>query len=230
VAAAGPGSGCQRFDTSALLTGQRSTGKAGQRCLVTRADNVETCFASRCAVLQISTAVVPKFPGCRSVAGAFAAPSSANAIEASMLSDREARFLAERRIAHLATADRGAIPHVVPVCFVLVEAWLYITIDQKPKRRPVTALKRLRNIAENPRVAIVVDRYEEDWARLGWVMLQGRAEILAHGPEHDHAQALLRCRYPQLNTMRIADHPVIAVRIERVTSWGDLALADAANS
>jgi PPOX class probable F420-dependent enzyme len=147
-----------------------------------------------------------------------------------MLSDRESRFLAKRRIGHLATADQGAIPHVVPVCFVLVEASLYMTIDQKPKRGPVTALKRLRNIAENPRVAIVVDRYEEDWARLGWVMLQGRAEILAHGPEHDHAQALLRCRYPQLNTMRIADHPVIAVRIERVTSWGDLALADAANA
>ena len=147
-----------------------------------------------------------------------------------MLSDRESQFLTERRIAHLATADQGANPHVVPVCFVLVEPALYITIDQKPKRGPVTALKRLRNIAENPRVAIVVDHYEEDWARLGWVMLQGRAEILGHGPEHDQAQALLRRRYPQLNAMRIADHPVIAVRIERVTSWGDLALADAANS
>jgi PPOX class probable F420-dependent enzyme len=147
-----------------------------------------------------------------------------------MLSDRESQFLAERRIAHLATADQGAIPHVVPVCFVLVEPSLYITIDQKPKRGPVTALKRLRNIAENPRVAIVVDHYEEDWARLGWVLLQGWAEILGHGPEHDQAQALLRRRYPQLNAMRIADYPVIAVRIERVTSWGDLAPADAANS
>src|SRR5262245_49941016 len=95
-------------------------------------------------------------------------------------------------------------------------------IDEKPKRRPVTALKRLRNIAENPAVAVIVDRYEEDWTRLGWVMLRGRAEVLSEGQEHRDAQALLRSRYPQLAAMQIADYPVIAVRIERATSWGDL--------
>jgi len=142
-----------------------------------------------------------------------------------MLSDQEYRFLADRRVAHLATADRAAIPHVVPVCFAISKTTLYVTIDEKPKRRPVGALKRLRNIAENDAVAIVIDRYEEDWARLGWVMLHGRGQILNEGQEHDHAQALLRARYPQLAAMRIAEHPVIAVRIERVTSWGDLSVA-----
>ena len=145
-----------------------------------------------------------------------------------MVSDGERRFLAQQRIAHLATADRRAVPHVVPVCFAILERTLYITIDEKPKRRPPAALKRLRNIAENPAVAVIVDRYDEDWARLGWVMLRGHAEILRAGNEHRDAQALLRSRYPQLGAMQIAKHPVIAVRIERTTSWGDLSV-DAAS-
>ena len=92
-----------------------------------------------------------------------------------MLSDGEHQFLARQRIAHLATADSRAVPHVVPVCFAILDRTLYITIDEKPKRLSGTPLKRLRNIAENPAVAVVVDRYDEDWARLGWVMLHGHA-------------------------------------------------------
>lgn len=141
-----------------------------------------------------------------------------------MLSEREREFLAGRRVAYLATADRGAAPHVVPVCFVVAGETLYITIDEKPKRVAGRALKRIRNIAENPAVAVVVDRYDEDWTRLGWVMLHGRAEILAEGTEHDAAQALLRSRYTQLASMQIARLSVIAVRIERTTSWGNLSV------
>ena len=80
----------------------------------------------------------------------------------------------------------------------------------------------MQNILANPTVAVVVDRYDEDWARLGWVMLRGQAEILADGSEHDDAQTLLRSRYPQLAAMQIAHLPVIALRIEQVTSWGNL--------
>ncbi|HEV2551300.1 MAG TPA: TIGR03668 family PPOX class F420-dependent oxidoreductase [Stellaceae bacterium] len=140
-----------------------------------------------------------------------------------MLSAAERRFLEAQRIVYLATADAQAVPHVVPVCFALGEKTLYVTIDEKPKRRGGPGLKRLRNIAENPRVAIIADHYDEDWAKLGWVMLRGRAEILVGGDEHARAQALLRARYRQLHAMNIAPHPVIAVRLERVTSWGDLA-------
>lgn len=77
---------------------------------------------------------------------------------------------------------------------------------------------------ENPAVAVVVDRYDEDWSRLGWVMLHGRAEILSQGKEHDDAQLLLRSRYGQLDAMQIAGLPVIAVRIERATQWGNLSV------
>jgi len=143
-----------------------------------------------------------------------------------MLSPAERRFVEGQRVARLATADRRAVPHVVPVCFGLAGDAVYITIDEKPKQvgRP---LKRLRNIADNPRLAMVFDRYDEDWRRLAWVMLHGRAEILADGVEHDRAQALLRERYPQLVTMQIEALPVIVLRIERVVSWGDLAAAPA---
>jgi PPOX class probable F420-dependent enzyme len=141
-----------------------------------------------------------------------------------MLSSRERRFLETRRVARLATADARGLPHVVPVCFAVVDGTLYVTIDEKPKRPGGTPLKRLRNISENPAVAIVADRYDEDWTRLGWVMLQGRAEILTNGSEHARAQALLRARYAQLRAMNIEALPVIAVRLERVASWGDLSV------
>ncbi|MBV9862283.1 MAG: TIGR03668 family PPOX class F420-dependent oxidoreductase [Alphaproteobacteria bacterium] len=140
-----------------------------------------------------------------------------------MLSIAQRRFLEQSRVGRLATADRHGAPYVVPVCFVVAEETLYITIDEKPKRldRP---LKRVRNIRENPKAAFVADRYDEDWTRLGWVMLRGRAEILEHGPEHDGAQAAIVARYPQLRAMRITELPVIALRIERATSWGNLAV------
>ena len=145
---------------------------------------------------------------------------SGGARSSSALSDDERRFLAGRRVGHLATADRQGNPHVVPVCFAVSGATLYVTVDEKPKRG--APLKRIRNIAENPAVAVVVDRYDEDWTRLGWVMLRGAAEVLSSGTEHDEAQAALRRRYPQLAAMRISGLAVIAVRIRRVSSWGQL--------
>jgi PPOX class probable F420-dependent enzyme len=143
-----------------------------------------------------------------------------------VLSSRERLFVRSRRVGYLATADSCAIPHVVPVCFAIAEAALYVTIDEKPKKNPGHSLKRLRNIVENANVAVVVDRYDEDWALLGWVMMRGCADILASGGEHDNAQSMLRARYPQLEAMQIAHHPVIAVRIERTTSWGNLSAVD----
>ena len=144
-----------------------------------------------------------------------------------MLAESERHFLIVRRVGHLATAGSDAAPHVVPVCFAISDGTLYITVDEKPKRAPGAKLKRVRNIEQNPNVAFVVDRYDEDWTLLGWVMLRGPAEILAGGTEHDEAQVLLRSRYPQLAAMRISALPVIAVRIERVTSWGNLSAPEA---
>jgi PPOX class probable F420-dependent enzyme len=132
----------------------------------------------------------------------------------------ESAFVTAQRVGRLATADARGNPHVVPVCFALSDNSLYVTIDEKPKSgRP---MKRLRNVAENASVAFVADHYDDDWTQLGWVMLRGHAQILGDGPEHDRAQDLLRERYPQYRTMRLTGLPVIALRIERTTNWGNL--------
>ena len=71
-------------------------------------------------------------------------------------------------------------------------------------------------------MALSVDRWDEDWARLAWVMVRGRAEILEPGAEQTRAIAALRVRYPQYRNMVLDQAPVIALRIERLTSWGAL--------
>ena len=139
-----------------------------------------------------------------------------------MISDQQVAFLTAQRVGRLASADAQGRPHVVPVCFAIQDTNLYVTIDEKPKQVSARPLKRLRNVMANPAVAFVADRYDEDWRKLGWVMLRGNAEILAEGHEHDHAQALLRERYPQYRAMQLSELPVIALRIGMATSWGNL--------
>ena len=139
-----------------------------------------------------------------------------------MLTLAKLKFIQYHRVGRLATADAAGVPHVIPVCFVCAENNIYITVDEKPKTLTPKTLKRLRNIAENTNVAIVVDKYDEDWSRLAWVLLRGHAEILATGNEHNLAQELLRGRYPQMLEMTLKSLPVIAVRLTKVTSWGNL--------
>lgn len=139
-----------------------------------------------------------------------------------MLTDDQRRFLDGQRVARLATADSRGRPHVIPICFAAKGDTVYFTIDEKPKRASGTRLKRMANIRENPHVALVVDHYEDDWSRLAWVMVQGRAEVLDAGGEHDRAQAVLRSRYPQLEDMRIEGLPVVAIRVDHAAAWGNL--------
>ena len=140
-----------------------------------------------------------------------------------MLNAVQRRFLESCRVAHLATADAAGWPHVVPVCFASVDNSIYIVLDEKPKKIDGRALKRLRNIYENPRAALIADRYDDnDWTRLGWVMLRGPAVVLEPGQEQARAISRLRDRYPQYLDMALDDSPVIVLRIERVVGWGDL--------
>jgi len=139
------------------------------------------------------------------------------------LSPAERAFVDAQRVGHLATVDARGEPHVVPVCYAYDGLRFYTPIDEKPKRgdRP---LRRVRNVQETGRAALVVDRYDEDWSRLAWVMVRGRAEILEpEHPDHSKALALLRQRYPQYQTMALERLPVIALTPERVVSWGALA-------
>src|SRR5262245_11526722 len=132
------------------------------------------------------------------------------------------RFLEAHRIGHLATAGPDGAPHVIPVCYALDDEALYFVADEKPKRRPARALKRLENLRTNPRAAIVVDDYDEDWSRLAWVLVRGPATIVADAGAHAAALARLRARYPQYRRMALDDpdaHPIVRIDPLQVRSW-----------
>ena len=136
------------------------------------------------------------------------------------LTKTASRFIRSARIAHLATADASGMPHVIPICFVFDGKNFYSPIDEKPKRAAPQKLKRLRNIAVNPQVAIVIDHYDEDWNKLSYVLVSGKARVLLRGAKHQAAVRLLRRKYPQYRSMRIDRLPIIAIRPARTTSWG----------
>ena len=129
-------------------------------------------------------------------------------------------LLREARVAHLATVDARGRPHVVPVCFVSIREHLYIPLDEKPKRRAPERLQRVRNIAANPNVQLLVDRYDEDWSRLAFVQLRGRALLLKpENGQHAPAVAALREKYPQYKSMVLETLPLIEIEVGRIISW-----------
>lgn len=135
-------------------------------------------------------------------------------------------FLASQRAGRLATADASGAPHVIPVCYACDGAQMYIALDAKPKRVDPTQLKRVRNILANPQVALVIDRYSDDWSQLAYLLIQGTANLIAPGgPAHAEAVALLRSRYPQYLTMPIDEQPAIAIAPTRIVAWGALAIS-----
>jgi len=129
------------------------------------------------------------------------------------------RLLSSARVAHLATADARGRPHVVPICFAIDGDKLFTPLDAKPKKRAPLKLKRVRNIAANPHAAIVVDHYEEDWRRLGYVLLNGKAKLLCRGARHRRAVRSLKAKYSQYRAMDIDDSPLIAVTVEHGYIW-----------
>ncbi|WP_026874349.1 TIGR03668 family PPOX class F420-dependent oxidoreductase [Jiangella gansuensis] len=125
--------------------------------------------------------------------------------------------MAAARVAHLATTGRDASPHLVPITFALDSAagraLLVTAVDRKPKS--TFALRRLRNIVENPKVAVLCDLYDEDWTRLWWVRADGRAAVATGGPDRDAALAVLCAKYPQYRS----DPPGGPVIMVTVTAW-----------
>lgn len=132
-------------------------------------------------------------------------------------------FISDQRVARLATVDSHERPHVVPVCFAYRQGVVYSVLDAKPKRVPVEGLQRVRNLLTNPDVQVLLDRYDEDWARLAYVQLRGRASLLQPSAEQALAIRLLREKYAQYLEMEIDDSPVIKVEVAAVVAWGDLA-------
>lgn len=133
-----------------------------------------------------------------------------------MLDPELSRRVSEARVARLATTDPDGTPHLVPICFVLEGEVLSSAVDQKPKRS--RDLRRLRNLRERPWATVLVDHYEEDWSRLWWVSMRGRASVLDDGPAADAALAALAAKYPQYRR-EPPQGPVIALEVVKWRSW-----------
>ena len=141
------------------------------------------------------------------------------------LTESQTRFLADTRVARLATADADGRPHAIPVCFAYADLGyggeaIYIVLDRKPKTAELTRLRRVRNILANPQAALVVDHYDEDWRDLRYILVSCRAGLLnGDEPEAASAVALLREKYPQYRDMALEGNPVIKLTPERYTAW-----------
>ena len=104
---------------------------------------------------------------------------------------------------------------------------IVIAIDEKPKGDP-RRLRRVRNIQVRPDVALIVDDYEEDWSRLAWVQVRGRARLVEPGEQgHGEWLAALRRKYPQYLSMRLEALPVIIIERLATTAWRGGGSADA---
>ena len=124
--------------------------------------------------------------------------------------------LTAARVARLATTDPDGRPHLVPIVFALEGDTLYSAVDRKSKRS--SKLRRIENARARPDVTILVDHYEDDWGRLWWIRLRGRARMLDHGEERERALALLQEQYPQYLT-EPPERAVLAVDVTDVREW-----------
>jgi PPOX class probable F420-dependent enzyme len=127
------------------------------------------------------------------------------------------------RVARLATLDDQGSPHLIPICFALNANVFYSAIDRKPKRVAPKQLARLKNIKKTPEVALLVDRYEEDWTLLWYVLVRGEAELVSSPAERKRALRSLRAKYPQYRgEMLQEDAPLLRITPHRITAWGDI--------
>ena len=135
----------------------------------------------------------------------------------------EKKILHSARVARMATASASGEPLVVPVCFVYAEPFIYTPIDKKPKKASWKGLRRVKNISGNPFVSLVIDEYSEDWQKLNYVIVNGRAGIISGGAEYSEALRALSSKYPQYRKMGLeeAGLPVIRITPVRIISWGN---------
>ena len=142
-------------------------------------------------------------------------------IVTSSLPPEVAGFISEARVGRLGTADASGQPLVVPICYAFDGDSLFSAVDAKPKRQPPERLKRIRNIRDNAKVSIVIDRYDEDWSRLAYVIIQGEAELLTDGTDFSRGADLLLAKYPQYRAMGLNRDTGLMIKVKsaRVTQW-----------
>ena len=141
------------------------------------------------------------------------------------ISDAIQAKLEDARVARLATLDAEFGPHIVPICFAYDGKVFYTAVDRKPKRVVPERLARLRHIRTVPQVALLIDEYREDWRRLWYVLVRGKAKLIPNSAQKERAEAIrrLRAKYPQYAAGMLADDaPIIRITPERIISWGKI--------
>jgi PPOX class probable F420-dependent enzyme len=131
--------------------------------------------------------------------------------------------LEDARVARLATLDARVRPHIVPVCFAYDGKVFYTAIDQKPKSVAPERLTRLRNILAAPQVALLIDKYDEDWTQLWYILIRGNAKLIPMCEHKERAWAIrkLRAKYRQYTeTMLPNDAPIIRITPDGTAFWG----------
>ena len=124
--------------------------------------------------------------------------------------------LTAARVTRLGTTDPDGRPNLVPIVFAVDGDTLYSAVDRKPKRS--SRLQRIENARTRPDVTVLVDEYQDDWSRLWWIRLRGRARVLDSGEEHDRALRLLTDKYPQYRSDP-PGRPVLAIDVLEVRAW-----------
>lgn len=135
-------------------------------------------------------------------------------------SDEEREFTESHRVAHLATADADGTPHVVPIVYALLDDEIYFVVDEKPKKTR-RGLRRLRNIAANPRAAVIIDAYHDDWNRLAYLLIEGTAAEVDQPERYAAVLDALRRRYPQYRSMELSfdRNPMVRIVPARRHFW-----------
>jgi PPOX class probable F420-dependent enzyme len=144
-------------------------------------------------------------------------------VKAAKISGEIQKKLKKARVARLATLDEKNRPHIVPICFVYDGKLFYTAVDRKPKRVTPERLARLRNIRAVSRVALLIDEYDDDWTRLWYILIRGKAQLIPKSAHREHASAIrkLRAKYAQYAQGMLADDaPVIRITPGRATFWG----------
>ncbi len=126
------------------------------------------------------------------------------------------RRFASSAVARLATVRPDGAPHVVPLVFALVDGTVYSAVDAKPKR--TSRLQRLANVRVEPRCALLVDHYEDDWSHLWWVRADGTAAVVDDPPATHPGLAALAERYPQYREQPPAG-PLLVVTVQQWSGW-----------
>lgn len=140
-----------------------------------------------------------------------------------MYTPAERQYLETATLGRLATVTPTGRPHVVPVCFTLIDDRLVTPLDEKPKRVTATDLQRVKNIHTTPYTVLLADHYTENWNDLGWVQVHGTATITKpEGTLHDEAVTGLRAKYEQYESHNLETRPIITITPDRVQSWGTL--------